>query len=134
MHCLLAGGTTVETMDRGRIARDVGLIATLVVVGGLVVSMAFGGGRGALPMPHVALSNLLLGTLGFLLCGRRTPGFRGRHLFTVAALVWLLSVVNVPLLGITIGQWLASALAIFVACLVGGGLAALVFPARERAA
>jgi hypothetical protein len=124
----------VETIDKGRVARDVALVAALVVVGGLVVSMAFGGGRGALPMPHVALSNLVLGTLGFLLCGRGTRRFRGRHLFTVAALVWLVSFVNVPLLGITVGQWLASALAIFVACLVGGGLAAALFSARERAA
>jgi hypothetical protein len=118
---------SVETIDRGRVVRDAAFIAALVVVGGLVVSMLFGGGRGALPMPHVALSNLLLGTLGFLLCGRRARGFRGRHLFTVALLVWLVSIVNVPLLGITIGQWLASALAIFVACLVGGGLAAALF-------
>jgi len=124
----------METIDRVRVGRDVAFIAALVVVGGLLVSLLFGGGRGALPMPHVALSNLLLGTLGFLLCGRSTRAFRGRHLFTVAALVWLVSIVNVPLLGITIGQWLASSLAIFVACLVGGGLAAALFSGRERAA
>jgi hypothetical protein len=117
----------VETIDRGRVVRDAAFIAALVVLGGLVVSMLFGGGRGALPMPHVALSNLLLGTLGFLICGRRVRAFRGRHLFTVALIVWLVSIVSVPLLGITIGQWLASALAIFVACLVGGGLAAALF-------
>lgn len=124
----------METMDRWRIVRDVAFIAVLVVIGGLVVSLVTGGGRGAVPMPHAAVSNLLLGTLGFLLCSRRTPAFRGRHLFLVAALVWLVSIVNVPLLGITIGQWLASALAIFVACLVGGGLAAVFFPARGREA
>lgn len=120
----------METVDRVRIVRDVLFVAALVVIGGLLVSLLFGGGRGAVPMPHVAASNLVLGTVGFLLCGRGTRVFRGRHLFTVAAGVWLLSLVNVALLGITLGQWLASALAIFVACVIGGGLSALLFPAR----
>ena len=122
----------METLDIGRVVRDVLFITALVVVGGFVVAMLLGVGSGGVPAPHVAFSNLALGTLGFLLCGRGARRFRGRHLFTVAALVWLLSAINIPLLRITAGQWLASALAIFVACLVGGGLSALLFPARAE--
>jgi hypothetical protein len=119
----------METMHWGRVIRDALAIAILVAVGGLVVSLLAGEGRGRIPMPHIAASNFVLGTLGFLWAGAGVKEQRGRHLFTVAALVWVLGLTSVLFLGITLGQWLASALAILVACLIGGGLAALLFRA-----
>jgi hypothetical protein len=115
-------------MQWGRIVLDVVGIAVLVAVGGLVVSSLWGAGQGGVPMPAVAASNLVLSTLGFVLAGARTREQRGRHLFTVAAGVWLLGALNVPLLGISATQWLVSALAILVACVVGGAIASAVFP------
>jgi len=120
-------------MHWGRVVRDAIGIALLVGVGGLLVSSVFGHGRGALPMPMVAVSNVLLTLLGFVVAGALTRELRGRHLLAVAVLVWLIGIVNVPLLGITIAQWVASALAIFVAYLLGGAIASALFrphPAR----
>lgn len=114
-----------------RVGLDAILIALLVVVGGLVVSAVWGAGQGGVPMPAVAASNVVLSTAGFVVAGARTRERRGRHLFTVAALVWLLGILNVPLLRISLGQWLASALAILVACVIGGGIAAILFPPRR---
>ena len=57
----------------------------------------------------------VLALIGFVIAGAMTREFRGRHLFLVALGVWLLGFSSVMLLGITVMQWLASALAIFFA-------------------
>ena len=113
-----------------RVIRDALGIAILVAVGGLLVGSLGGVGVGAIPMPQIAASSFALALAGFLLAGALTREMRGRHLFTVAALVWLLGLTSVLLLGITVRQWLVSGLAIFVACLLGGGLAAALFKPR----
>jgi hypothetical protein len=113
-----------------RVIRDALGIAILVAVGGLLVSSCSGVGAGRVPMPHVAASSFVLSLLGFVVAGAATRELRGRHLFTVAAIVWLLGLSSVLLLGIAFAQWLASGLAIFVACLLGGAIAAALFPAR----
>ena len=113
-----------------RVIRDALGIAILVAVGGLVVASQGGVGAGGIPMPRVATTSFLLSLVGFVIAGAMTREMRGRHLFTVAAIVWLLGLSSVLLLGITLGQWLASGLAIFFACLLGGALAAALFKAR----
>jgi hypothetical protein len=118
-------------MHWARVIRDALGIAVLVGVGGLVVAAWSGVGHGTIPMPRIAASNFVLSLIGFLIAGSATRELRGRHLFTVAAAVWLLGLSSVALLGISLVQWLASALPIFVACLLGGGLAALLFPAHR---
>jgi hypothetical protein len=112
-----------------RALRDAFGIALLVGVGGLVVASLFGVGSGGVPMPQVALSNFVLGFVGFVIAGALNRETRGRQLFATALLVWLLGLTSVLFLGITPGQWLASALAIFLACLLGGGVASLFFRA-----
>jgi hypothetical protein len=114
-------------MRWAHVIRDAIGIAVLVAVGGIAVSFAFGGGQGGVPMPTVAATAFVLTLVGFVVAGARNPALRGRHLFTIAALVWVLGLVNVLFLGITLYQWLVSALAIFVACLLGGGISALLF-------
>jgi hypothetical protein len=110
-----------------RVIRDAVGIALLVGVGGLLVANIGGGGTGGIPMPHVAVSNFVLALIGFVIAGAMTREFRGRHLFLVAFFVWLLGFSSVLLLGITAVQWLASALAIFFACLFGGAIASALF-------
>ena len=113
-----------------RVLRDALGIALLVGVGGLLVAWRTGVGSGAIPMPHIAVSNFLLALLGFVVAGAMTREMRGRHLFTVAGVVWLLGLTSVLFLGITVVQWFVSGLAIFFACLFGGGIAALLFGPR----
>ena len=110
-----------------RVVRDALGIALLVAVGGLLVASCAGVGSGGVPMPHVAASNFALALLGFVIAGAMTREGRGRHLFTVAAIVWLLGLTSVLWLGIAFRQWLVSGLAIFFACLFGGAIAAALF-------
>jgi len=112
-----------------RALRDAVGIALLVGIGGLLVSALVGGGTGGVPMPHVALANFLLALVGFVIAGALNRETRGRQLFATALIVWLLGLTSVLLLGITLEQWLVSALAIFLACLVGGGIASALFRA-----
>lgn len=112
-----------------RAIRDAIGIALLVGIGGLLVSAAFGVGRGNVPMPHVAASNFALGLVGFVVAGYLNRETRGRQLFATALLVWLLGLSSVVLLGIPFGHWLVSGLAIFVACLLGGAIASALFRA-----
>jgi len=113
-----------------RVIRDAVGIAILVGVGGLVVAWRAGVGSGGIPMPHVAVSNFLLALLGFVMAGAMTREMRGRHLFTVAGVVWLLGLTRELFLGITLFQWFVSGLAIFFACLFGGAIASLLFGPR----
>jgi hypothetical protein len=113
-----------------RVIRDAVGIALLVGVGGQIVANCSGVGMGEIPMPRVAVSNFVLALVGFVIAGAMTREFRGRHLFLVAFGVWLLGFSSVLLLGITATQWLASALAIFFACLLGGAIASALFRAR----
>lgn len=114
----------------GRVVRDALGIALLVGVGGLLVGNLAGPGTGSVPMPQVALSNFVLALVGFVIAGAMTRELRGRHLWFVALGVWLLGLSSVLLLGITLQQWLVSALAIFFACLAGGAIASALFRAR----
>ena len=113
-----------------RVIRDAVGIALLVGVGGLIVANSVGIGAGGIPMPHVAISSFLLALVGFVIAGATSREFRGRHLFLTALGVWLLGFKSVLWLGITVTQWLVSALAIFFACLFGGAIAAALFGQR----
>ncbi|RIL04758.1 MAG: hypothetical protein DCC71_12980 [Proteobacteria bacterium] len=114
----------------GRVVRDALGIALLVGVGGLLVANVFGTGTGNVPMPQVAASSFVLGLVGFVIAGALNRDLRGRHLWFVALGVWLLGLTSVALLGISLRQWLVSALAIFFACLFGGAIASALFRAR----
>jgi FtsH-binding integral membrane protein len=108
------------------VVRDVILIFILTGVGGFLIGLAATASGGGAPMPVIAASNIALSILGFAISGALTRSDRIRHLLMVALLVWILSLVNL-LLGFSLVQWLLGGPAILFACVVGGGIAALLF-------
>ena len=118
-------------MDWKRIIRDVVLIMLLTAVGGFLVAMLAATSGTKVSMPAIAVSNIGLAALGFAVSGSLTRTHRVRHLLTVAALVWVASLVNVPL-GVPVAQWALGSIAILFACAIGGAVAALIFrPKRD---
>ena len=113
-------------MNWGRIVRDALLIMLITALGGFLIGV-FAASRGdKSSMAAIAVSNIGLATIGFAISGSLTRANRVRHLLSVAALVWLLSLANVAF-GISLAQWAASAIAILFSCGVGGAISALMF-------
>lgn len=105
------------------ILRDVSIIWGLTAIGGLIIGLATAG-RG-FPVLAIAISNILLGTIGFVISGCITKLDRFRHLFNVAIGVWLTSLVNVFFLNFTLGQWFMSLIHILMMMGIGGGISFL---------
>lgn len=76
-------------------------------------------------MAALAISNLLLGSIGFCLAGCLTRTDRWKHLLVVALIVWLFGLVNVAFFHVNFVQWVFSAIAVLVMMGVGGGLSFL---------
>ena len=113
------------------VLRDACILIGLTALGGFAVGLAYGleGGKTP-PLWLIGISNLLMGTIGFTVCGCLVPVGRWRHLSAVAATVWAFSWVNVWLFGMP-PSGLVFAIPVLVAMmLVGGGLSALLAPAR----
>jgi membrane protease YdiL (CAAX protease family) len=117
-------------MEWKRVARDTVLILLLTGVGGFLVGFAAARNGHELPIAILGVSNVGLSVVGFAISGSLKRSDRVRHLLTVAVLVWGLSLVNLGF-GVTLGQWLASGLAILFACAVGGGISRLIRPEVE---
>jgi hypothetical protein len=112
-----------EFLRPGRIIADIGIIFGLTFLGGFVVGFvsAFSYGVSA-PMLALGASNLVLGTIGFILSGMRAPaGNRWPHLLWVALGVWILGLINV-LFGLNIGAWIASAAGVAMTMGIGGAI------------
>ena len=105
----------------GTIIRDVVIIVVLTAIGGFVIGLS-GGLRSSTGMIAIAVSNLLLGTVGFIISACLAHGNRWRHLWIVALGVWIFGIVNIMFFGFSIGQWIASAFAIALMTGAGGGL------------
>ena len=105
----------------GAIFRDVAIVVALTAIGGFVIGLS-GGLRSSNGMTAIAVSNILLGTVGFIISGCLANGNRWRHLGFVALGVWLFGIVNIVFFGISIAQWIYSAFAIAMMTGVGGGL------------
>jgi len=108
----------------GPIARDVLIVAVLTAIGGVAVGLA--ADKADMSSPRfvwgVAASNVLLGSVGFVIAGCLAKGNRWRHLAYVAVGVWLFGLLNVVIGMISLGQWLFSALFVALIMGVGGGL------------
>ena len=76
-------------------------------------------------MRAIALSNLVFGTIGFVISGALAKGNRWRHLAWVGLGVWLAGLINVFLSGFAIRQWLISIFVVAIMAGVGGGLSYL---------
>ena len=73
-------------------------------------------------MAAVAVSNLLLGTVGFTIAGSLAPPGRWRHLGVVAVGAWLTGLINVAFFGVSILQWIGGVIFLAIMMGVGGAL------------
>ncbi len=112
---------TEPGMRFGPIARDVVIVAALTGIGGFVIGLtgALESQRGMLA---IMASNLLLGTVGFVISGCLARDNRWRHLACVAVGVWLFGLGNVLFFGVGIAHWLFSSIAVGLMMGVGGAL------------
>jgi hypothetical protein len=104
------------------IARDVAIVLFLTFIGGVIIGIA---GGGNLSMAALAISNLLMGSIGFCIAGCLTRVDRWKHLLVVAVIVWIFGLVNVAFFHVTLIQWVFSAIAVLLMMAVGGGLSFL---------
>jgi uncharacterized membrane protein AbrB (regulator of aidB expression) len=118
------------------VVRDVVIVWALTSAAGFVIGLAIAGSPTPAPQLAlvIALSNMIFGTVGFVISGCLARGDRWRHLAYVALGVWVTGLVNVVVLGATLRTWVLSAL--FVVVMMGlGGAISYVFKragARER--
>ena len=106
--------------------RDVAIIWALTLIGGFIAGVAArsAGGAGP-PMGALAIANILLGTVGFIISGCLAKTWRFQHLWVVALFVWLTSAVNAFFGAFGFTQWLLSVLLIIPMMLAGGGISFL---------
>ena len=120
---------TEQPVRIGPIIRDVVIIVALTAIGGFVIGLA-GSLNSQRGMLAIIASNLLLGTIGFIISGCLASGNRWRHLVYVAVGVWLAGLMNL-FFGINIIQWLFSV--IFIALMMGlGGALSYIFRRDDR--
>lgn len=111
----------------GRVLRDVALVFLLTFFGGFIVGASAQLAGKTPPPGGIALSNLLFGTLGFLISGCFAPPERFKHLTIVALGAWLSGIVNV-FFGVPIIHWVGSILFTFLVMGLGGSLSFLLVP------
>lgn len=103
------------------VIRDVGVLLLLTAIGGFIIGIA----RPVADIEDLtvalAVSNVLLGTIGYTISGSRTSGKRWRHLIIVAVGLWLSSLMNL-MFGLGILQWIAAIPMILVIMGVGGAI------------
>ena len=83
-------------------------------------------------MMGVAVSNVLLGTVGFTISGCLAPENRWRHLGLVGLGAWLVGLVNVAFFGITLTQWAVGFVFLAVMIATGGGLSLLLRRTKQN--
>jgi hypothetical protein len=112
---------TEQPVRVGPIIRDVVIIVALTAIGGFVIGLtgALTSQRGMLA---IMASNLLLGTVGFVISGCLARGNRWRHLAYVAVGVWLFGLINVLFFGFGIVQWFFSSIAVGLMMGLGGAV------------
>lgn len=103
------------------ILRDAAIITALTFISGFVLGFS-----GAMSLPNgmlaLALSNILFGTVGFVICGCLSEGNRWKHLIKVGFVVYLLGLINVIFFGYQITQWFWSFIVIFFMLGMGGAI------------
>lgn len=81
----------------------------------------------------LGLTNILFGSIGFLIAGLLVTRDRWAHLCHVGFASWLLSLVNLAF-GVSLIQWLFAIVFIAVMMAIGGGMAALIRPGNQSGA
>lgn len=104
------------------IIRDVAIICGLTGLAGFVIAFVPGE---EFPTLALSMANFLFGTVGFIISGCLTKINRFRHMVKVAIGVWLISLVNIPLAGTTLGRWFLSIIFILVMMVIGGRISFL---------
>jgi hypothetical protein len=114
------------------ILRDIVIIVALTFIGGFVIGLAADptSTRGMLA---IAASNLLLGTVGFVISGCLAVGSRRRHLAFVGLGVWIAGLMNVLLFGFGFIQWFLGFFAVALMMGVGGAISYLFKSVRRDA-
>lgn len=112
---------TDQQVRVGPILRDIVIIVALTFIGGFIVGVA-GAPTSSRGMLALAASNLLLGTVGFVISGCLAVGSRWRHLGYVGLGVWLAGLMNVLFFGVGIVQWFFSIIAVALMMGVGGAI------------
>jgi hypothetical protein len=107
------------------VLRDVIIITLLSCLGGFIVGFASTDHNSPLYIYSLALSNSLFCIIGFAISGCLAVENRWRHLAIVAAIVWAVSIFNVIFFEFTIIKWIASAIAVAIFALIGGGFSLL---------
>jgi len=108
-----------EGLRFGPIIRDVVIIVVLTAMGGFVIGLT-GTVASQRGMVAIMASNLLFGTVGFIISGCLAPGERWPHLAYVAVGVWLFGLVNVIFFRVGIVQWFFSSIAVGLMMGLGG--------------
>lgn len=104
------------------VVRDVIMLWVLTALGGFFVG--FFGRQAGWGIMAVAVSNLIMGTIGFTISGCLVGGQRWPHLLKVMLIVWLTGLINLHF-GVTLIQWVLSVIALGLVMLVGGGISYL---------
>ena len=112
------------------VIRDIIIIWILTGIGGFIIGIATAGSE--LPMAAIALSNLLLGIIGFCISGCLIADNRWKHLIIVAVFVWLTSIVNIFIGATTYSNWRLSILFILIMMAIGCGLSFLFVKPRQN--
>lgn len=107
------------------VLRDVIIVTVLSCLGGFIVGFASTEHNTPLYIYSLALSNSLFCIIGFTISGCLAVENRWRHLAIVAAIVWAVSIFNVMFFEFTIIKWAASAIAVAIFALIGGGISLL---------
>ena len=111
-----------------RVVRDVVILTIMLFIGGFIAGAAAGG------MPNTIslfVATLLMGTLGFCLCGCLTTENRWKHLFIVALGFWLTNFLPVIPNINSLSAWVFSVFEVFVPMLIGGFLASILVRGRK---
>lgn len=111
------------------IIRDVVLINVVSFILGFLLAFAMPNFSFEEMMPTIALFNIVILTLSFLISGCVAKVNRFRHLSIVAILIWLGSIVNIYIVpGGSLLTWLISSIFIGITMLIGGSFSFLVVP------
>ena len=106
------------------VARDVIIIWIFTAIGGFLIGIATTGSK--LPMAAIAVSNIILGIVGFCISGCMTEEHRWGHLSSVAIFVWLTSIINVLIGPFSLVNWIMGSIFICIMMGIGGGISFLI--------
>ncbi len=113
-----------------RVVRDVVILTIMFAIGGFIAGLA----RGAMPTKGAMfVSSLLMGTIGFCLCGCLTIENRWKHLFIVAVGVWLINCLPyLPNLPVSLLAYVLNVSIIFIPMIIGGAISVVLVKAPRQ--